>query len=213
MLKKMLVSSILFLTVVTLSNPAGAATISSCPDLSGGMYLIDGSLKLSVNLTNYVSATITLPKLGNLGDMAGEIFYFFPGGTLGDELLYSYLKLEYFGYWEQSGCNFAVDFTDLANMLIVMANQYGIEAEIAGPTTVTGKISSRDGTNSGKISLKINILSPIEGNLALSMSFKGYPVVYETLQKRGRPSLKPELQNFFSSVFSMISRKGATPKK
>lgn len=214
MIRKMLISSILFLAVVTSTNLTWATTGPSCSDMTGS-YVIDGNLKLSVNFPNYVSATITLPKLANLGDIVGEAFYFYSDGTFGDQLLCSALGYDscYFAPWEQyNNCTFAIDLSGVASYLLDMLSQYGVEAEVVGSTIVTGKIAGNR-THSGKFTLKINIYSPMEGNLSLSMSFKGYPVVYDSLQKKGKASVKPEIKNFFSSVLSMIPRKGTAPKK
>ena len=209
-----MIGAILFLAMVASTNLTWATPSSSCSDMTGS-YVVDGSVKLPVNFPNYASATITLPKLANLGDLVGEVFYFYGDGTFGDQLLCSAMGFDScnFAPWEQyNNCTFAIDLSGIASYLLDMLSQYGVDAEVAGSTTVTGKIAS-NGTNSGKFNLKINIDSPVEGNLSLSVSFKGYPVAYDSLQKKNKSSLKPEIKNFLSSVLSMISRKGTALKK
>ena len=163
---------------------------------------------MSVSFPDYVTASISLPKLGNLGDVSGEVFYFFDGGYLGDELLYSYLGWDYFAYWEQNGCNFTIDYSEFADYLLQTLYDAGVDAEITGPTTVTGKIAS-NGSNSGKFSININLYSPLEGKLSVSMNFKGYPASsLASLPKGGSPSIKAQVKDFMSKFLSSLPRKG-----
>jgi hypothetical protein len=227
LMKRMVVSSILLLAVVALSGPAWAAS-ASCyvytadEDFVG--YYIDGSLKLSITFTDYVSATITLPKLANVMDLAGEYgygeyFYFFSDGGVGDNLLYLVDPdlFYYIGDWRQSGCNIYMDFSYLADYLVAALGEMGVDAGLGGPVTTTAKISSKDQTNSGKTTIKIYIYSPLEGNLSVTLSFKGYPLEFSLDRKttkslmKGKSSVSPELKSFLSSVFSKLPKKGADP--
>ncbi len=227
LMKKTMVGSILFLAVVALSNPVWATT-SSCyvytadEDMVG--YYIDGNLKLSITFTDYISATITLPKLANVMDLAGEYgygeyFYYFSDGGLGDNLLYLMDPelFYYIGYWEQSGCNIYIDFSDLAYYVLDALAGMSVEAELGSSPATTAKISSRDGSNSGKITLKFYIYSPLEGNLSVTLSYKGYPFEFSLDRKtaqslmKGKSSVSPEIKNFLSSVFSKLPKKGADP--
>jgi hypothetical protein len=229
-MKKMMISSILFLAIAVLSSPAWA-TSSSCPDVylydDGYAYSITGSMKLSVTFKDYVSASVTLPNLGNLMELAGgygygENFYFFSDNGIGDDLLYSLDKEAYYyiGEWTQSGCNLYMDFSILAGLLTDMLAAYGVEGEVTGSTKTTAKISSKDGTNSGKVSIGIAFYSPLEGNLSVSLTFKGYPFgsldkkaaqsvkMSKPLVQRNKASLNPEIKNFLASVFSKLPKKG-----
>jgi hypothetical protein len=212
MLKKLIVLSIFFFSAAIVSHPAEAAS-TSCRDLTG-TYRIDGSLKVSVNFPDYVSATITLPKLWSLGFVAGEYFYFEKDDVTNDrvftdKLLESYLGTE-LGTWEQNGCNFTIDLSPLANSLLDMLADNGFDAAIAGSTTLTGKISTRDGTNSGKFSLKIDVSSPVQGTLSISLSFKGIPVASDSMPQSGKSPIDPKIKNFISSIFSNLPRKEAS---
>jgi hypothetical protein len=206
MLKRLIVLSIFFFLVTIASNPVQAA-FTSCPDLAG-TYRIDGNLKISANFPDYVSANITLPKLMSLGIVAGEYFYFNVGGVFTDKLLDSYLGTD-LGQWEQNGCSFTIDLSDLADSLLDLLADNNLTGEIVGSTTLTGKISTRDGTNSGKFSLKINVSSPVQGTLSISLSFKGIPVASDSMPQSGRSTINPQIKNFISSVFSSLPRKEA----
>lgn len=210
MLKKLILISIFFFSAAIASHPAEAA-FTSCRDLTG-TYRIDGSLKVSVNFPDYVSATITLPKLMTLGIVAGEYFYFYDDHTFSDKLLESYLGTE-LGLWEQNGCNFTIDLSNLAESLLELLADNDVTGEIVGSTTLTGKISTRDGTNSGKFSLKINVSSPVQGSLSISLSFKGIPVASDSMPQSGRSTINPQIKNFISSVFSSLPRKEASLNK
>ena len=210
MLKKLIVLSIFFFSAVIASHPVEAAS-TSCPDLNG-TYRIDGSLKVSVNFPDYVSATITLPKLMTLGIVAGEHFYFYDDHTFSDKLLESYLGTE-LGFWEQNGCNFTIDLSNLADSLIDMLADYNLKGEVVGSTVLTGKISTRDGTNSGRFSLKIDVSSPVKGSLSISLSFKGIPVPSDSVPQSGKSPINPRIKNFISSIFSSLPRKEASLNK
>jgi hypothetical protein len=210
MLKKLIVLSIFFFLLTIASNPVEAAS-ASCPDLTG-KYRIDGSLKVSVNFPDFISATITLPKLMTLAIAAGEYFYFDKGGVFTDELLDSYLGTE-LGHWEQNGCNFTINLSDLADSLLDLLADNDLEAEIVGSKTLTGKISTRDGTNSGKFSLKIDVTSPIKGSLSISLTFKGIPVASDPIPQNGKSPITPQIKNFISSIFSSLPRKEASLNK
>ena len=208
MLKKLMLFSIFFFLVAIASSPVHAA-FTSCRDLTG-KYRIDGSLKVSVNFPDIVSATITLPKLMSLGIATGEYFYFNEGGVFTDELLDSYLGTELgLGQWEQNGCNFTIDLPSLANSLLDMLADNDLEAEIVGSTTLTGKISTRDGTNSGKFSLKINVSSPVQGSFSISLSFKGIPVASDPISQSADSLIDLQIKNFISGIFSILPRKEA----
>jgi hypothetical protein len=217
--KKMILGSILFVSVLTFSNPTWAASCSDVfmydYDQGGYYYAIDGSLKISANFPNYVTASISLPRLSNFGDFEG--FYFGSDGYLWDDLLYNYTELP-IGYWEQDGCTIYIDFGDLVGTIQTMFEGSGIAVEPVGSTTATAKIAS-DGSNSGKLSLKFNIYSDIvDGGISISLSFKGYP--YElsgayplnkkASVKKDKASLNLEIKNFLSSVLSKLPRKGSS---
>ena len=214
MLKKLIVLSIFFFLLTIASNPVEAAS-ASCPDLTG-KYRIDGSLKVSVNFPDFISATITLPKLMTLGIAAEEYFYFKKDGTddrvFTDKLLESYLGTD-LGHWEQNGCNFTINLSDLADSLLDLLADNDLEAEIIGSKTLTGKISTRDGTNSGKFSLKIDVISPIKGSLSISLTFKGIPVASDPIPQNGKSPITPQIKNFISSIFSSLPRKEASLNK
>jgi len=207
MLKKLIVLSIFFFSAAIASHPAEAA-FTSCRDLTG-TYRIDGSLKVSVNFPDYVSATITLPKLMSLGIATGEYFYFDKDGIFSDKLLESYLGTD-LGHWEQNGCNFTINLSDLAESLLELLADNKVTGKIAGSPTLTGKISTRDGTNSGKFSLKIDVSSPIQGSLSISLSFKGIPVASDSIPQSGKSPINPQIKNFISSIFSSLPRKEAS---
>jgi len=227
MMKKVMIRSILVLSLLVLTSPAWAATCGDVLtyDYDGYYYAIDGNLKLTVTFTNYVTATITLPKLANFGDFEGFYFYY-DDSSVSDDLLYG-MGIEAIAYWEQSGCNLYMDFGDLADQLVNMVAEYGadygLEAEIVGSTSVTAKISSKDDTNSGKISIKINLYSDyVDGSISISLTFKGYPTEAadkkvslqrgKASMKPAKPSFKPEIKNFLASVFSKLPKKGAVPQ-
>jgi hypothetical protein len=223
MMKKMMIRLTLVLALVALTTPVWAA---SCPDVlladenldaPSYYYAIDGNLKLSVNFPSYVTATITLPKLANFGDFEG--FYFYSDNTLYDDLFYTYTEGLPIGTWEQNGCTIYIYFEDLVTMVQGLFVDSGIEVEPVGSTYTTAKISSRDGTNSGKLTLKFNVYSDIvDGNISITLTFKGYPTEFyyssdkKASVKKGKASLSPEIKNFLSSALSKLPKKGAAPQ-
>jgi hypothetical protein len=207
MLKKLIVLSVFFFSAVIAAHPVEAAS-TSCPNLTG-TYRIDGNLKISVNFPDYVNATITLPKLWSLGIVAGEHFYFENGGGFSDELLESYLDIDELGRWVQTGCSFTIDLSSLANSLVDMLDENGFKADSVGSTMLTGKISTRDGTNSGKFSLKINVSSPVGGSISISLSFKGIPVASDPISQSADSLIDLPIKNFISGIFSILPRKEA----
>ena len=212
MLKKLIVLSIFFFLLTIASNPVEAAS-ASCPDLTG-KYRIDGSLKVSVNFPDFISATITLPKLTRLSNNAtGEYFYFYDDGIFTDTLLDEYLDAG-LGRWVQNGCSFTIDFLSLAQSLVAMLeDDYDMKGVVVGSTILTGKISTRDGTNSGKFSLKIDVSSPIQGTISISLNFKGIPVASDSISQSGRSTINPQIKSFISSIFSSLPRKEASLNK
>lgn len=215
MLKKLIVLSIFFFSAAIATHPVEAAS-TSCPDLTG-TYRIDGSLKVSVNFPDYVNATITLPKLMSLGIVAGEYFYFKKDDVTDDrvftdKLLESYLGTN-LGHWEQNGCSFTINLSDLADSLLDLLADNDLEAEIVGSTTLTGKISTRDGTNSGKFSLKIDVSSLVAGSISISLSFKGIPVASDPISQSADSLINLQIKNFISGIFSILPRKEASPNK
>jgi hypothetical protein len=219
MLRKLIVVSILFLSITIVSNPARAASCTVYQyneDTGGGYYYsIAGSLKLSVTFNNYLSATITLPNLQNLGTVVSENFYFDNYGYVYDDLLYNYAGGSDLGTYSQSGCNVTIDFTDAADAMVSLLSSLGIAAEVSSSTTATAKISSKDGSNSGKVSININITSPLQGSASVQLTFKGtpYAISSASLPQRGKSSIKPELEKFLKGVFSLLPRKDAAPQK
>jgi hypothetical protein len=208
MLKKLIVLSIFFFSAAIASHPVEAAS-TSCPPLTG-TYRIDGNLKVSINFPDYVSATITLPKLSSLSNKAtGEYFYFKDGGIFTDTLLDEYLGNE-LGHWEQNGCGFTIDLSDLVDSLIDMLADYDLKGEIVGSTVLTGRISTRDGTNSGKFSLKIDVSSLVAGSISISLSFKGIPVSSDPISQSADSLISLQIKNFISGIFSILPRKEAS---
>jgi hypothetical protein len=103
--------------------------------------------------------------------------------------------------------------SDLADSLLDLLADNDLEAEIIGSKTLTGKISTRDGTNSGKFSLKIDVISPIKGSLSISLTFKGIPVASDPIPQNGKSPITPQIKNFISSIFSTLPRKEASLNK
>ena len=212
MLKKLFVLSIFFFSAAFASHPAEAASMS-CPDLAG-KYRIEGNLKISVNFPDYISATITLPKLSSLSNNAtGEYFYFYGDGVFTDTLMDEYLDAG-LGRWVQNGCSFTIDFLPLAQSFVAMLeDDYDMKGVVVGSTILTGKISTRDGTNSGRFTLKFDVSSPIQGTLSISLSFKGIPVASDSMSQGEPSTLNPQIKNFISGIFSSLPRKEASIDK
>jgi hypothetical protein len=199
---KIIVGAILVISALMMSNTASASS-ATCADMTGD-YIVAGSLKLTVNLTGFVSASITLPKLENLQAVMPEYFHFNSNHTLSDDLLSEIFNGAAFATWSQNGCSFTVNYTDFANTMLALLTESNIDADIVSPTTLTGKISSKDGTNSGTLNLKINLNSPITGSLTVAMKFKGYPA--DALSAAKNLSETPGIKNFLSDILSKIRK-------
>jgi hypothetical protein len=219
-MKRLMLASILLLslTLMLTSAPAWAvATVtatSTCKSVSGQTFSVAGSVKITVNFPDYATATITLPKLENVVGAAGETFVFGADGKLSDEILDSFLDITYFGTWKQDGCNIAVDFTYGAEKVVSALAELGIDAEIVPPTTTTAKISTKDGTNSGKLTIKINILAPYEGTLSIQVTFKGIPATAASKDSLARQeSFNSDLKYHLEGIYSIILRERTAPKK
>jgi hypothetical protein len=172
MLKKVLIVSALFLSIVVVSNPVWA---QSCPT-PDGYYLLDGKLTAKANFPGFVTLSLKLPALKNI-----EAFAFFDssGGfslllPLVSELLTGTPELS--GSWTPTGCStFAV--TGIGQSLIDQLPP-GIEATISESFTGTRQ---SDDTIKGKF------------NLGVSIGFQGFEVGTITIKGTftGRPTDAP----------------------
>jgi len=221
MIKKTLITSILAVAILAFSVPASAT--SSYYSIGGQVYDIYGKITFKVDFKNYVTVSATLPKVENFG----EFFAFFEDGTFMDYLLYSGGESDYasgisYPTWSQSGSNYVVDLTDLADSI---ESALGSFANISGSATknpsISGKVLSGGNAITGKANLGWNISTYIEGYgdvngvITVSLSCKGVISDYWHIQSRseGKAALQKAIKDTLKQLFSSFPKKGAEPIK
>ena len=224
MFKKMLIISLLSLSIFTFSNLTWATSVVSLDDT---VWLIDGNFKTTINFPNYMSLTVTLPKLANFQQFGvSEIFFFDGNGDFEDTLLLlggeQGLTVP-LPTWNQKGLNFTVDITEIADAIAESLGDY-VSGEPSKPPVFSGKIASNGLSISGKFTLNYKISigaeteSPINGTLSITFTFKGKPEpdsgsLSLSKAKNGMASRLPVIKNIISDIKSLIPRKGGLPKK
>jgi len=170
MLKKVLIVSALFLSMVVLPNSTWA---QSCPT-PDGYYLLDGKLTAKANFPRFVTLSSKLPDLENIGAQA----LFDSSGVF--SLLLPLLSADPLltGTWAMvpaTGCPKAFTVDSGIDGLIDELVQLGIEATITSES-FTGTLQS-DGTIKGTFNLGISITVPfvVTGTITVKGSFTGEP--------------------------------------
>lgn len=220
MLKRMLIVSIVLLSMMAISNRSWAA--STAPDLSDTIYDIKGKLTLKINFPNLISLTATLPQVNNFG----EVFYFNGDGTFEDELITALLSDSVdLPTWTQNGSTFLVDLTPLSDSISAMLSGldisgFSISSEPSRDPTFPGKIAA-NGNISGNINLGWNITIeggpvPIDGTLTVTLKFTGTPsaqMVLPSSSKSSKASVPLNIKKLISDTLTSIPLKGAKPVK
>jgi hypothetical protein len=201
MFKKMLIVSILFLSIVAFSNLTWA---TSCISPDGG-YDLDGKMTAKVSAPGIVTLSITFPDLENIGG----VFYFEELGSFHFFLPLLSTSSLLTGTWDMTqfcSTKFKVE-SDLESLLSNLSSElpsefseYDISVEVTR-SSFTGTIQS-NGNIKGKFSLTITIYVDgyNYGTLSLSGSFTGEP----------NPAYS--LSTLSSSPLSLPQEKGFSPK-
>ncbi len=169
MLRKSVVLSALFLSVILVSIP----TWAQCPT-PDGYYLLDGKLTAKASSPSLVTLSLNLLNLGAIQASALFDSSTIPGGfSLTVPLLSADPLLS--GSWAMDAgrCTFAV--TGILQSLIDELAQSGIEATITSES-FTGTVGS-DGTIKGKFNLGVTISAFlfVTGKVSIKGSFTGVP--------------------------------------
>ncbi len=219
MSKKIIVISMLLLSIFAFSNSALAVW-----DLSDSGYWISGSLTVKANFPNLVTATVTLPKVQNLG----EYFIFYSDGTFEGELigtLFGLLGGDLYSYpwWEEdSKGNFTVHLDDLVDEFASSLTDLGLDVSYKTPN-ITGKVD-KNGNISGKLNMVLNLgidtsgsdfyTDYITGSITITTSYKGTydPSFFSYSLKQGKKassgmSAKKILGDFITSIKSQLPKK------
>jgi hypothetical protein len=218
MIKRTLIALILAVSILAFSVPASATSYFSLDDL---VYEISGKMTVKIDIRDYATLSVTLPKLDNFD----ELFIFYSDGTFMDNLMYNmsdsdYTTGLYYPTWSQSGINFTVDLSDLAYSI---ESELGSYVDISGGATkspvITGKISNNGNSISGKMNLGWNISTyvpdldqTINGSITISMTYKGiyygYVEYYSALKaSEGRTAFKKAVKEAIVNVLSSLPKK------
>ncbi len=215
-MKKIILISIIVLTIFAVTVPANA-TSSYGNSISGKIYDIYGKLTVSINIKDYISLSVTLPKV----EKYREFFGFHSSGYFVDLLLNTAFSSDYGSYiepptWQQNGNNFIVDLTSLVSDIDYMLNQY---VEVNGSPTkspyITGKVGSNANSISGKLALGWNVstnveeLGTVSGTITITMTYKGYPSTYYDWQaaKDKSTSLRGAIKRTLDQALSTLPKK------
>jgi hypothetical protein len=222
MIKKILIASVLVMSIFAFTVPASATT-TSIPYLDDQVYCISGKMTAKIDVKNYITLSVTIPNLSTYK----EVFIFFGDGTWMDQLLYtaatsdgSYTSGIDYPTWSQSGANFTVDLSSLADSI---ESSLGSYVNLSGGATknpvITGKVSKN--TISGKMALGWNMSVPVEGygtisgSITISMTYKGTDcgdVVYSSLTaSESNTALQKAVQDAIVYVLSSLPKKAQEP--
>jgi hypothetical protein len=222
MIKKTLIASVLVMLIVAFSVPASATT--STPYLDDQVYKVSGKITVKIDIRDYVTLSVTIPKV----EKYGEMFIFFGDGTWMDYLLYtaatadsSYTSGIDYPTWTQSGANFTIDLSDMADSIESALGSY---VNLSGGATknpvITGKVSGK--SISGKMNLGWNMSTYVEGmgnisgSITISMTYKGTWYTYVSYSSLAASSLaasesKMDLQKAVQDA--IVSALSSLPKK
>jgi hypothetical protein len=179
-----------YLRILSSSPPPPTSSLSDTG------WKISGNFTAAIKFPNYVELSVKLPKLetywNTLG--TGETFYFHGDGTF-EDLILSLLPLLAGNMgvdlplptWQQNGLSFAIDVTEFSAALAdalqsILGDIATIDREPTKPPSYTGKVDSKGASISGKLAINYNLsvvlgsVSPMDGTLSLTMSFKGTPL-------------------------------------
>lgn len=219
MFKKIFAISILLLSLVAFSNSAWAVW-----DLSDTAYSISGSLTVKANFPNLVTATVTLPKVQNLG----EYFIFYSDNTFEGELIGTLFGLlggdsySYPEWYEDSKGNFTVYLDTLVEEFASSLTDLGVDVTYKTPN-ITGKVDSK-GNISGKLNMVLNLgidtsgsdfyTDYITGSITITTSYKGtydpdffYYSLSQGKKASGGMSAKKIVGDFIASIKSQLPKK------
>jgi hypothetical protein len=217
-IKKTLIGSVLVLLIMAFSVPASATT-TSIPYLDDQVYCISGKMTVKVDIKNYIVLSVTIPNLANYE----EIFIFFGDGTWMDQLLYtaatgdsSYTSGIDYPTWSQSGANFTVDLSSLADSIESSLGSYvNLSGGASKNPVITGKVSKTG--ISGKMALGWNMSTYVEGygniggSLTIAMTYKGVDCGDVVYSSAGASENKTNLQNAVRDA--IVSALSSLPKK
>jgi hypothetical protein len=220
MIKKILIASVLVMSILAFTVPASATT--STPYLDDKVYCMSGKMTVKIDIRDYVTLSVTIPNLTKYE----EIFIFFGDGTWMDQLIYTaavdgtYTSGIDYPTWSQSGANFTVDLSDLADSI---ESSLGSYVNLSGGATknpvITGKI--KGSTISGKMNLGWNMSTSVEGlgnvsgSITISMTYKGIycgDVTYSSLTaSESKTALQKAVQDAIVNVLSSLPKKAQEP--
>ena len=226
MIKKTLIASILAVAILAFSVPASA---TSSFDLSDQVYAVSGKMTVKVDIKDYVTLSVTIPKV----EKYKELFIFFGDRTWMDQLLYTaasngtYTSGIDYPTWSQTGANFTVDLSALADSIESALSSY---VDLSGGATkspvIIGKISSKgtsisNSTISGKMNLGWNMSTYVEGlgnvtgSITISMTYKGTYygwVSYSSLTaSESNMALQKAVTDAIVNVLSSLPKKPKQP--
>ncbi len=220
-MKKIILISIIVLSIFAVTIPANATSYGS--SISGQLYDIYGKLTVSINIKDYISLSVSLPKV----EKYHEFFGFHDSGYFYDLLLMTAFSSDYGSYiepptWQQNGNTFVVDLSGLVSDIDNMLNQY---VDVNGSPTkspyITGKVGSNAKRISGKVSLGWQVSTYVEelggtvsGTITITMTYKGYPSTYWhwAAAKDKSSSLKGALKRAIDQAFSTFPKKVGNSK-
>ena len=187
------------------------------------VWKISGSFTAAIKFPNYVELSVKLPKLETFWNTLGmgEAFSFNGDGTF-EDLMLSFLPMLAgdvkvpMPTWEQNGSNFTIDVTGFSLALAdALQNALGNIATIGGAPsktpTFSGKVDSKGASISGKLAISYDIsielgeqgLTPMDGTLSLTMTFKG------TRLTSGTASARAAFESASSTLWSKVKSEGA----
>jgi hypothetical protein len=219
MSKKIIIISMMLLSILAFSNSASAVFDVSEPDY----YSISGNLALKADFKNWVTATVTLPKVQNFD----EFFVFYGDGEFQGYLIYTLFgllgdsSLPYPTWDEDSRGNFVVDLSDLASGFEDSLSQLGVDVTATKDPSITGKVDSR-GNISGKMNLGWYVsidaseagLGTISGTITATSAFKGTPVYLSSSfslpqdkNTSSRMAIQKVVGDFITSIKNQLPKK------
>ncbi|NWF97499.1 MAG: hypothetical protein HXY52_00985 [Nitrospirae bacterium] len=221
-MKKVVLILVVALTIFSLTIPANATSYYG-NSISGKIYDIYGKLTVSINLKDYVSLTVTLPKV----EKYQEFFGFHDSGYFYDLLLMTAFSSDYGSYiepptWQQNGSTFVVDLSNLVSDINYTLSQYvDINSSPTKSPYITGKVSSNASSISGKLALGWAVSAYVEelggtvnGTILITMTYKGYPSTYWhwASAKAKSTSLKGSIKRALEQALSTLPKKVGNSK-
>lgn len=220
-MKKIVLIAIITLAIFSLTVPANATSYGS--SISGKIYDIYGKVTVSINIKDYVSLSVSLPKV----EKYQEFFGFHDSGYFYDLILMTAFSSDYGSYieppqWQQNGKTFIVDLSTLVSDIDYMISQYvDINSSPTKSPYLTGKVGSNANSIAGKLSLGWNVSTYIEelggtvsGSILITMTYKGYPSTYWhwAAAKQKSTSLRGAIKRTLEQALSTLPKKVSNTK-